>query len=390
MKFLAHTCVPVLALLLFGAAPSQAQDNKQDNRQGSKLANNMVSLTNPDARAIAAYWTPARLKAARPLPLPLASSKVIRRQAEPRTDEQVQGADGRAPAMQTPPSVIKQLFKPDTTQKRNTGVVSPGAVGIFGAHYTSSRVFPMFTGASAPFSADRAYPYITAGTLFFSIDGQPYLCSASVIQHRIVATAGHCVHSGTSSGFHSNWLFVPAFRDGTAPLLTWNWSVVIVTGDWAFGGGEVPNAADYAMIVFDDQPVGGRTRALGDLTGWLGWQTLSLADNHTSKLGYPCNLDGCEKMQIITSAAFQVVEPNNVEYGSDAEGGSSGGPWIQNFQQLQDGGASGKNNGSNRVVGVTSYGYVPRDPKVQGASIPDGRWINLLSALCGWAPGNCL
>ena len=45
MKFLAHTCVPVLALLLFGAAPSQAQDNKQ----GNKLANNMVSLTNPDA-----------------------------------------------------------------------------------------------------------------------------------------------------------------------------------------------------------------------------------------------------------------------------------------------------------------------------------------------------
>lgn len=389
MKFLAHTCVPVLALLLFGAAPCQAQD-KQDNRQGSKLANNMVSLTNPDARAIAAYWTPARLKAARPLPLPLASSRVIRQQAQPRTDEQVQGADGRAPAMQTPPSVIKQLFKPDATQKHGTDVASPGAVGVFGAHYTSSRVFPMFTGAAAPFSADRAYPYITAGTLFFSIDGQPYLCSASVIQHRIVATAGHCVHSGTASGFYGNWLFVPAFRDGSAPLLTWNWRVVIVTGDWAFGGGEVPNAADYAMIAFDDQSVGGRTRALGDLTGWLGWQTLSLADNHTSKLGYPCNLDGCEKMQIITSAAFQVVEPNNVEYGSDAEGGSSGGPWIQNFQQLQDGGGTGKNNGSNRVVGVTSYGYVPRDPKVQGASIPDGRWINLLGTLCGWAPGNCL
>ena len=215
MKFLAHTCVPVLALLLFGAAPSQAQDNKQDNKQGSKLANNMVSLTNPDARALAAYWTPARLKAARPLPLPLASSKVIRRQAEPRTDEQAQGADGHAPAMQTSPSLIKQLFKPDITQTRNTGVVSPGAVGIFGAHYTSSRVFPMFTGASTPFSADRAYPYITAGTLFFSIDGQPYLCSASVIQHRIVATAGHCVHSGTSSGFYSNWMFVPSRNAGT-------------------------------------------------------------------------------------------------------------------------------------------------------------------------------
>ena len=66
---------------------------------------------------------------------------------------------------------------------------------------------------------------------------------------------------------------------------------------WATGGGAVPNAADYAMIDFADQPVGGAPVALGDVTGWLGWQTLSLAANHTSKLGYPCNLDSCQKMQ---------------------------------------------------------------------------------------------
>jgi V8-like Glu-specific endopeptidase len=385
MKFLVHTCLPALALLLFSAVPSQAQDNRQDSRQAS----NMVTLTNPDAKAIAAYWTPERFRAARPLPMPQVAPNATLKQEQPRTDEEVQSSDGRAPVMRTLPSA-KRLFTPDAMQKQNMGVVSPGAVGTFGAYYTSSRVFPMFTGSASPFSADRAYPYITTGTLFFSIDGQPYLCSASVIQHRVVATAGHCVHSGTSSGFYSNWVFVPAYRDGTAPLLTWNWRVVIVTGDWAFGGGSVPNAADYAMIAFDDQPVGGRTRALGDLTGWLGWQTLSLANNHTSKLGYPCNLDNCEKMQIITSAAFRVVQPNNVEYGSDAEGGSSGGPWIQNFQQLQLGGGTGSNAGSNRVVGVTSYGYVSHDPKVQGASIPDRRWVNILSTLCAWSPGNCL
>jgi V8-like Glu-specific endopeptidase len=248
----------------------------------------------------------------------------------------------------------------------------------------------MFTGTAAPFSADRSYPYITVGTLFFSINNQPYLCSASVIQHRIVATAGHCVHSGTQSGFHSNWVFVPAFRDGTAPLMRWNWRAATVTGTWASGGGTVPNAADYAMIEFADQPVGGRTLALGDVTGWLGWQTLSLSANHTSKLGYPCNLDGCQKMQNVTSAAFRNTAPNNVEYGSDATGGSSGGPWVQNFQVLPTGGGTGSNTGSNRVVGVTSYIYVPSDPKVQGASIPDGRWISLLNLLCGRVPGNCL
>jgi V8-like Glu-specific endopeptidase len=393
MKNLAHTCVPMLALLLFGASASQAQDQKQDSRQDG-----VVVLTNPEAKAAAAYWTPERFKAARPLPLPQASSTTSQPQEFPRLDGQVESSEARVPLIRSLPPA-KQLFTsgvatPDAAtpgaRQQDGAVVTPGAVGTFGAHYTSSRVFPQFTGTAAPFSADRAYPYITAGKLFFSISGVPYLCSASVIQHRIVATAGHCVHSGTSSGFYSNWVFVPAFRDGAAPLLSWNWRAVIVNNTWAAGGGTVPNAADYAMIEFGDQSVGGATRSLGDVTGWLGWQTLSLSANHTSKLGYPCNLDNCQKMQIVTSGAFRNVTPNNVEYGSDAEGGSSGGPWIQNFQLLQTGGATGLNNGPNRVVGITSYGYTSGNPKVQGASILDSRWVGLFNALCARVSGNCL
>jgi hypothetical protein len=144
------------------------------------------------------------------------------------------------------------------------------------------------------------------------------------------------------------------------------------------------------MIEFADQPVGGSTQSLGYVTGWLGWQTASLSNNHTSRLGYPCNLDRCIRMQVITAAAFRNVDPNNVEYGSDAEGGSSGGPLVLNFQELQAGGASGSDSLPNRVVGVTSYGYSPRDPKVQGASNLDGRWTNLFYTLCARVPGNCL
>jgi V8-like Glu-specific endopeptidase len=385
MKFPAHACVPVLALLLFGSPASQAQDVKQDIRQD----NNMVILTNPDAKAAMAYWTPERFKAARPLPLPQASLNSVQPLETPRADARPESSDAHAPAL-TARLAEKRLFTPDGKQYLSADAVSPSAVGTFGAHYTSSRVFPLFTGSATPFSADRAYPYITVGKLFFSIGRDPYVCSASVIQHRIVATAGHCVHSGTSAGFHSNWVFVPAFRDGTAPLLVWNWRAAIVTGTWASGGGTVPNAADYAMIEFGDQAVSNRTLSIGDVTGWLGWQTLSLSANHTSKLGYPCNLDNCQKMQDVTSGAFRNVAPNNVEYGSDALGGSSGGPWVQNFQLLQAGGATGSNNGPNRVVGVTSYIYVPSDPKVQGASILDGRWINIFNTICARAAGNCI
>ncbi|MFL6676323.1 MAG: hypothetical protein ACJ8LG_23920 [Massilia sp.] len=354
-----------------------------------------VSKVNDAPAAAATYWTAERFKAAKPLPLPRAAAGTAPRAQEPdaaRTGAAPQASDARPPAAR-PEVRERQLFKPDSKSGAGDAneVLEPRATGTFGAYYTSTRVFPLYTGASAPLSADRAYPYSSVGKLFFSINGSPFVCSASTIQRRVVVTAGHCVHNGTPGGFYSNWVFVPAFRDGVAPFLAWNWRFVIVTGTWASGGGGVPNAADYAMIEFGDQPTssGGPLHKVGEVVGWLGWKTLSLAPNHTSKLGYPCNLDRCQKMQNITSNNFQNTSPNNVEYGTDAGGGSSGGPWVQNFQELQAGGGTGLKTEQDRVVGVTSYGYVSPDPKVQGASIPDGRWVQLWNIICARNPGNC-
>lgn len=361
-----------------------------------------VSKVNPEAasgnRMAAPFWTAERFKSARPWPMPMAAPGARHAPAAAQAPGSAAGADGHGPLAYLAPAP-HQLFLPDAGLPAPDGRaypplagqgVKPQAVGTDGAHYTSSRVFPLFTGAAAGYSADRAYPYRTVGILFFNVDGGGYLCSASVIQRRVVATAGHCVHSGSSEGFYTDFVFVPAYRDGTAPYLAWRWSYVTTTGEWAHGADEVPNEADYAMLEFADQPLtaGGPAVKLGEVTGWLGWQTDSLAANHTSKLGYPCNLDNCDKMQIVTSASVQITEPNNVEYGSDAQGGSSGGPWVQNFETLADGGGVGMNAGTNRIVGVTSYGYTDEEMKVQGASILDSRWEALWKRICA-RPGNC-
>jgi V8-like Glu-specific endopeptidase len=376
MKYAPRSSVLTCALLLLAAPACRAQDQA-------------LSKTNPDLgdKATASYWTAERFRAARPLPLPRVAPGAVQAQQEPAMAGKAQFRDGAAPTQALRP-LARRLFTPQA--RYGDEVLEPGAAGTFGAHYTSTRVFPMFTGSSASFSADRTYPYTAVGKLFFTINGSPYVCSASVIQRRVVATAGHCVHSGTASGFYSNWVFVPAFRDGVAPYLRWNWRYVTVTPTWASGGGTVPNAADYAMIEFGDQALGSGAppSKLGNVTGWLGWQTVSLSNNHTSKLGYPCNLDNCQKMQDVMSNAFRNTSPNNVEYGSDAGGGSSGGPWVQNFQTLASGGGTGVNTGSNRVVGITSYGYTSADPKVQGASIPDDRWVQLWNMICARS-GNC-
>lgn len=241
MKNLALVSLPLVVLTLAAAMPARAQSD-------------MVTVVNSDTKAVTEYWTAERFKAAIPLTMPMAAPGATRE--EPRAPaSKVESADGQAPTLNVLPAE-QLLFTPDPRAPLAGGRVrEPGAIGTFGAHFTSTRVFPLFTGSATPFSADRAYPYITVGKLFFTIGRLDYVCSASVIQRRIVATAGHCVHSGTKAGFHSNWVFVPAFRDGTAPFLRWNWRAATVTSTWASGGGGVPNAADYAMIEFADQPI---------------------------------------------------------------------------------------------------------------------------------------
>jgi V8-like Glu-specific endopeptidase len=349
----------------------------------------VVARTNIDtAVAGPAYWTPERFKAARPLPMPRAPLGT----AHAAPASQFAGApvySAGAPPTEALPVDGQRLFVPDAARPA-AAPVRPGAAGNLGAHFTSTRVFPMFGEPGAHYSADRAYPYRAVGKLFFSANGDPFTCSAAVIQRRVVVTAGHCVHSGSPGGFYQDFVFVPAYRDGEAPFRAWTWRNLVVTATWSEGGGQVPNGADYAMIAFADQSMqaGAPVSRLGNVTGWLSWQTGSLYPNHTSKLGYPCNLDDCEKMQDVTSNSFRLAEGNNVEYGSDAREGSSGGPWVQNFAHVPVGGGTGIDNVVNAVVGVTSYVYNDQAEQLQGASNPDNRWIQLWKTICAQS-GNC-
>jgi len=347
-----------------------------------------LALSGVEAQATLAYWTPERLASAKPMPLPRPAF-TPETAPEPQLVAAPQGSNFRGPTLNIRPDLTNLLYDPATAQIEPEATtedgVEPENEGTFRAPYTSSRIVPL--------TADTTYPFRAVGKFFFTQPGVGnFVCSAGVISRRVIATAGHCVHrgSGGGAGFYTNFLFVPAYRNGVAPFQSWNWAYVIVTGTWAAGGGVVPNAADYAMLEVQDRVIGGAVRRLGDLTGSFGWQTLSLARNHTTKLGYPVNLDNGLLMHQEQSANFRATAPNNVEYGSHSRGGSSGGPWVQNFGVAAAGQVGGLNPGPNRVVGVTSYGYVSLDPKVQGASILDSRWVALWNAVCAHRIGNCV
>jgi hypothetical protein len=76
----------------------------------------------------------------------------------------------------------------------------------------------------------------------------------------------------------------------------------------------------------------------------------------------------------------------SVIYGSDMNGGSSGGPIIQNFGAVSVG---EEVQGANLIVGVTSYGPKDADVKIQGSSVFTQEVLDLYKAACQHQAGNC-
>ena len=380
------TIVPaLLAVVCMQSSNTEAQDDTEVRLSAAVNAaaplTFQLSSETPEAQAAEtlAYWTPERLANAQPM-LPLVNATAVSPEAAAQGSGQPVYLPGKRPTVTAGANAAVRLYDPAQARiQPETGVIEPQAVGSFGAHFTSARV-------NQP-GLETIYPNRTVGKLFFTDNGVAFVCSASVIRQRIVLTAGHCVHrgSGGTGGFHRNFEFVPAFRDTSAPLGIFTARRVGATSLWMTGGGVVPNAADFGMLEINDR---GSVK-IGGITGILAVKTLSLIPNHTTKLGYPCNLDNCQRMQQVTSQSKSATSPNNVEYGSNARGGSSGGPWVMNFGVQ---GTGGLTTNLNAVVGVTSYGYISTAPQVQGSSIPDSRaggFIPLLNSMCAARAGNC-
>lgn len=329
--------------------------------------------------AVKSFWTPDRLSHAQPLDL---KSAVVPQTAapaaaatQPRTSQ-----PGAAPTITTPQA---QILIPQSVVPQANGVQPDKTDGSHGT-FTTSRVFPD--------SAAAVYPYRAAGQLFFHdprTNGN-FVCSASVVRARLVATAGHCVTSPSTAAasryFYTNFLFVPGLENGAGPVGSFTSSIQWVSNIWYLSNGSVPNAGDWGMLVITDRS-GSKISAF---TGYLGYITNSLSSNNLTIVGYPCNLDSCNKMEYTNASTAGAGGSNTYTYGSAMRGGVSGGPWIQDFGVAPASNPVVSGLGNNYLAGVTSYGPVATNLYYLGASQFDSNWLSLLTSACGAAStGNC-
>ncbi len=271
-----------------------------------------------------------------------------------------------------------------TRQLSRKGLPYALLLGRVVAYNRGTELLDFSSSRLVPEDSRLHYPYDTVGKLFFLDNGAAFECSAAVISARLVVTAGQCVNDGTGN-FFSGLKFVPAYNRGEAPGGTWFSTAVFVTGEWSSGGGEVPNTADFALLVMQDS----QESKIGHITGWLGWFANKLVPNHVTMLGYSGNHDKRQRMHQVNSGAWDCCDTNNAIYGSDMRRGISGGPWVQNFGTKAKGQKGGKKKKMNRVVGVTSAGAISKKPKFLASSILNQSFVQIWNRACNMAAGNC-
>ncbi|HWM12212.1 MAG TPA: hypothetical protein VNO82_22830 [Solirubrobacteraceae bacterium] len=183
-------------------------------------------------------------------------------------------------------------------------------------------------------------PTRTNGKVFFSDGGGNYVCSGTALlsgNSSTVWTAGHCVHDG-GGGFHTNWSFVPAYADGSAPYGEWTARTLLTTSGWANGG---DFSYDTGAAVVNAN--GGS--ALTDVVGGRNIAFNTARQQQYAAHGYPAAppFNGQRLWVCNSPLVYDDTSANPPTMGIDCDmtGGSSGGGWI----------AGGS------VVSVNSYGY---------------------------------
>jgi hypothetical protein len=328
---------------------------------------------------VQAYWTTTRMKNAKAMALPTLAGgphPVTGASAAEVTGPLVvgnSGLPGEGPAELVGAAAAAAL-------QQAAGPVPQAHAGTFA--YSRYRLFPNTD------SQYTRFPYSAVGQLFFTIPGQgDFVCSGSTVNARnrsLVWTAGHCVYS-PGIGFHTNFLFVPARHEPTAPLGLFTAIQAFTTAQWANTG---QFEFDHGALVMARGGKSGNSK-IADVTGFLGFLANAERQQQFSDHGWPvgprnrsqtppgAQFDGLHHE--ICDAAFGAKDDPSQNGGAltsvigcDQTGGTSGGPWIVDF--------SGVSGNTNLVNGSNSYRYggpnPPENLKLYGPYFSDAA-INL-------------
>ncbi|WP_030707870.1 trypsin-like serine peptidase [Streptomyces sp. NRRL F-2580] len=184
----------------------------------------------------------------------------------------------------------------------------------------------------------------TSGRVFFTMGDRTASCSGDSVTSAngsTVITAGHCVKY--QGAWHTNWVFVPAYNNGSAPYGQWSATKTFATDQWA--ASEDMNM-DVGLAVV--APLNGQT-----LSQAVGAQGILFNGGYNKKMysfGFPAAApyDGTKLVYCSGNSGKDFLLTRDHSLACNMTGGSSGGPWFQDFNEA---------TGLGTQVSVNSFGY---------------------------------
>lgn len=282
------------------------------------------SGVNAEAKAVSAYWTPTRMKAAISL------------------DKQV--VPGKAP-------VARKTIAP-----KGAAVAIRGAAPTVAPTSNARTMRPMYSFPNLPYYAPTAR---TVGKVFFSrtYGGQTwnYVCSGAVVNSEgksTVWTAGHCVYDYADGDtmtkprvWDTNFVFVPSYSNGSAPYGYWYSRSLTTMNSWI-------NSRDFTQdngAAFMNRNYGYR---IADYLGSQGLAWNQSASYYANAFGYP-QAYPFNGAYLVKATGYTAASGNTIYMYSGLTGGSSGGPWLRNYD-----GNYGQINGHNDFTYKSSPSYM--------------------------------
>lgn len=280
------------------------------NRTYTYVPTNNTSVGDP---IVTAYWTPERMNSAIPADTPTSTTEVNRQ--------------------------IDELEQPALADEPVTDGSSP-VTAILNA-ITPQAVTPVTNFSK------------TNGKVFFrnQTDGKDYVCSGASVNSRskrLVVTAGHCVHGGPGKDWHTNWIFAPGYSNG-ATYGTYQAATLRTLNNWInYGESGRGFNSDVAFVTTYSGSTSGDT--VVNAVGGHGFRWGGGTGFDVSIFGYPTNLSGGQSMWACwgsSQTGWNGLYKFNHITGCDFGGGSSGGPWLDEYSNT---------TGLGYVRSVTSNG----------------------------------
>ncbi|ONI89867.1 peptidase [Actinosynnema sp. ALI-1.44] len=265
----------------------------------SVATTHFAATTTEAARTVTAFWTPERMRSAKPLDL-----------------------------LDVAPGAIKDVA-------RGLPTVVPGA---------AIQSFP--NGGAAWTSGGAVVK--TAGRVFFTYQNRTASCSGDAVtsaNKSTVMTAGHCVKLG--GAFHTNWAFVPGYDNGSTPYGTWTAKSTHATPQWV--ASEDINYDIGAAVV---NQLNGQN--LTDVVGAQGIAFNQARGQNMYAFGYPAAApyDGTKLIYCSGKVFNDFLLSQGIGMTCDQTGGASGGPWFLSFDE-------GAGTGIQNSVNSFKYNFFP-------------------------------